>query len=367
VLHNTALTTGVLELSTQAEKLLHWTTLKVIPTFKLSADPISVNEPFTDLNISSIAVEQSFVGYSPVVTGPSRRRSNLNRTPIRLLDETVICGTGSSNRERQHEVARFLSEALAVSLLSSSCVVFAEWLAVGGSGAHTIEIASLEWCRAFDITRTEGDDNDSIETQLMPAFSRLAVQLFISGSGLSLLKNLLLKCHHCGNSGIVKQSVSTILSSRPVNTMQSKLSEIVECLLDVAYELYSVEQQQEINIFELPKTFHTMFRRDSKKSCIGAAFDAILCNRLASLALANLAIRNVKTGLESHDSKLVFVNAKCAWLLCDSNGESKVKKEVVAMIRDIHVDEVMGMTAGDENSNDAWNIMREINTAIGSN
>lgn len=367
ILHKEASTTGCLEFSIQAEKLLNWTTLKIIPACRLSTTSMNtmVDEPFLDLNISSIAVEQSFVGYSPVVTGPPRRRTNLSRTPDKLGDASGIFNPRlSTNHERHHEGACVLGGSVAVALLQSSCVVFSEWLAVGGSSSETIAKAAVEWCHVFDSTESD----NSIESELLPAFCRLALEVFMSGSDVSVLKAFLLKCKDPDSAGTIKRLISSLLSSKTAVHDTSIMTRIVECILSVAHDVRGAEFQSVTNIAEVPKTFAAMFEDKLTKSCTSSGLEAILESRLACIELAKLTIRNIKSGYEAEEHSIVMFNALCLQILCDgAHGNSKVVNDVTDMVRAIDFDAIIDKSTNvlhPSPGDDAGKILKAIKIAI---
>jgi hypothetical protein len=322
-LHKEASRQKTVAFSEQAERLLQWTTVKVVPALLgLSTEDRSVrmsiartsNFPFNDPDLSSIAIEKSFDWpSSPIPTGPPRRRTNRNSTPIRFStdgDRTVVSG---------NVVAR----AFSVSLMQSSCVIFSEWLAVGGAGAGDIDISAAEWCKIFE------DDDD--QSTLLPAFSRLAIQLCKTCEKFSLLKQLLVSCKEDEESAdVILKMLSSLLASRG-NQATHIQTKTLDCVLQAAHVL--LDSQEDL-VYKLPESFTELWSVD--RGCISAAFVAILRNKQAGLALAKCLVESFASGPSA--ARALFY-AKSLWMLCDPTF-SKAAKEVVATVRQIDVNSV---------------------------
>lgn len=258
VLHKEASVHKGLDFTENAEHLLHWTTQKILPAFSTpttsSTTPNTKNDgettivdPFNDLNISSIAVEQSFLGaYSPVATGPPKRRSNFNRTPLKMGNDDSSL-RNNTNRLRENEAARYMSRAVAVSLLYSSCLLYSEWLALGCAGAQIISKSALEWGGVFhSMDASDADVQEEIKV-LFPSFLRLATYLIISASDSSLLHLLMVKFHDYNNNNNFlpqfKKCLAVLLTSHPSVQNTSPTSIVVACILNVAHEVSDQSMQ----------------------------------------------------------------------------------------------------------------------------
>lgn len=323
-LHKEAAMTGSLKFSKQAQHLLHWTTRNVVPTFALS---LVDNAPFADLNLSRISPEKSFESFplSPVPTGPPRRRANRNSTPNRL-DSSQPFSMPSHSQPR--ESCLLQARAFAVSLMQSSCVIFSEWLAVGGSGSNEIAESAVAWCKIFE---SQGDDT---QKELLPAFTRLAIQLCKTVQDFTLLKQLVICCNEtCDEEEMppVHKALVSLVSTRgslgPVI-----LTNTIESVLEAAYSF--TEQSNFAAVFELPSSMETVWPAD--KGCIVSALNAILTNKQACLELAKRLVANLVESANKSPASALF-DAKCLWMLSDSSA-SKSAAEVAHLVRQVDTD-----------------------------
>jgi hypothetical protein len=336
ILHKEATIHKGLEFTEEAEKLLIWTTQRVIPSISattsltasntkyISATPVI--DAFDDLNISSIAVEQSFlgVGYSPVATGPRKKRSNFNPTPLKFAidDSNSLLPTNRTHHERELEAARCVSRAVAVSLLYSSCLLFSEWLALGCAGAQIIGKAALEWGHIFNAI----DDSTDLDTQdevniLLPCFIRLAVCLIISASDSSLLRLLLIRFHDLNrNNDIVQQFkklTTVLLTSRSSCHDHSPTSIVLSCILDVAHEVSDPSRLRQLSRGEknddddveneaVSTTFHKLLcgRAVIEGLCpLCAIWEVIVNHRWGCVDLCQLLVEQLDLSVDQHLAK----------------------------------------------------------------
>jgi hypothetical protein len=326
-LHKEASTNEGIKFSAQAERLLHWTTSNVVPAFSLS----SVEEtPFKDLNLSRISPEKSFESFpsSPVPTGPARRRANRNSTPVRLDDGTSEPFSMPSQKVSK-EKSVFLARAFAVSLMQSSCVIFSEWLAVGGSGSSEIAESAVKWCKIFEA------NGHSAETQkeLLPVFTRLALQLCKTSQDFSLLKHLLISCNEIDDSEEMppaRKALASLLSTRG-NLAPVMVTKTVECVLEAAYSF--TERVDFETPYELPTSMADVWPAD--EGCIVSGLGAILSNKQASLEFTGLLVGNFQASAQNSLASALF-NAKCLWMLCDPSA-SKSAMEATHIVRQLDV------------------------------
>jgi hypothetical protein len=327
-LHKEASTNGGIKFSAQAERLLLWTTRYVVPAFSLS---FIEKTPFSDLNLSRISPEKSFESFqpvSPVPTGPPKRRANRNSTPVRLDDRTnEPFSMPSQTISRESSI--FLARAFAVSLMHTSCIIFSEWLAVGGSGSNEIAASAAKWCKIFE----NHEHRDETQKELLPAFTRLAMQLCKTVQDFSLLKHLLTSCNEVVDSDEmppVRKALSSLLSIRgslaPVITTST-----VECVLEAAYSF--TERGTFATSFELSTSMEDMWPAD--EGCIVSGLGAILANKQASLELARLLVGNFEASADTSPASALF-NAKCLWILCDPSA-SKSAAEATHIVRQLDV------------------------------
>jgi hypothetical protein len=328
-LHKEASTNEGIKFSAQAERLLHWTTSNVVPAFGLS---VVEKNPFTDLNLSRISPEKSYESFpgSPVPTGPPKRRANRNSTPVRLDD-----GTSEPFSMRGQEVSRessvFLAHATAVSLMQSSCVIFSEWLAVGGSGSNEIAESAVKWCKIFE----NSGQRDETQKELLPAFTRLAMQLCKTVQDFSLLKHLLVSCNEVVDTGSdemppARKALSSLLSTRGT-LAPVMVTKTVECVLEAAYSF--TERADFETPFELPTSMDDVWPVD--KGCILSGLGSILSNKQASLEFTGLLVGNFEASAQNSLASALF-NAKCLWILCDPSA-SKSATEATHIVRQLDV------------------------------
>lgn len=326
-LHKEASTNEGIKFSAQAERLLNWTTSNVVPAFALS----SVEEtPFKDLNLSHISPEKSFESFpgSPVPTGPPRRRANRNSTPVRLDDGTSE-PFSTLTQKPSKESSVFVARAFAVSLMQSSCVIFSEWLAVGGSGSSEIAESAVKWCKIFE----NNGHRDETQKELLPAFTRLAMQLCKTVQDFSLLKHLLISCNEIDDSEEMppaRKALSSLLSTRG-NLAPVIVTKTVECVLEAAYSF--TERVDFETPFELPTSMGDVWPAD--EGCIVAALGAILSNKQASLEFTGLLVSNFKASAQNSLASALFT-AKCLWMLCDPSA-SKSATEATQIVRQLDV------------------------------
>jgi hypothetical protein len=324
-LHKEASTNEGIKFSEQAERLLHWTTSNVVPAFSLS----SLEEtPFKDLNLSRISPEKSFESFpgSPVPTGPPKRRANRNSTPVRL-DDGISEPFSMPSQKVPKESSVFLARAFAVSLMQSSCVIFSEWLAVGGSGSSEIAESAVKWCKIFNGHR------DETQKELLPAFTRLAMQLCKTVQDFSLLKHLLISCNEVDDSEEMppaRKALSSLLSTRG-NLAPVIVTKTVECVLEAAYSF--TERVDFETPFELPTSMGDVWPAD--EGCIVSGLGAILSNKQASLEFTGLLVGNFKASAQNSLASALF-NAKCLWILCDPSA-SKSATEATQIVRQLDV------------------------------
>ena len=322
--------------------LLHWTTSNVIPALTPSV-------PFTDPNLSSIHVENSFAALpaspEPIIRG---KRSNLNKTPERL-DEGLGLFDDSPATEEARRSASKVARAFALSIMKSSCVLFSEWLAVGGSGAGFIAQATTNgWCKIFESAEKAAD----ISTDLVPVFFRLAIQLARTGGEFGFLKQLL-GClkedseeFEASTSVVVRKAMGSLLASRGAQA-DTVVKKTVECVLEAAYDILN-KAEDELE-YQLPISLGELW--SSETGCIGSALGAILSSKPASLELARQLVDRFPMHVLDELTRLALFDAKCLWLLCDA--DSKVIPEATELVRKLSA-------VGLNNHEELGNVMEEL-------
>ena len=219
-LHKAASTSDIASFNDDAQQLLRWTSKRVLPAFTLSVG---------DLGFDKATRASSSTGspLSPIPTGPPRRRTNRNTTPSKEPNATSNEPLSMSIREKEAIVV--VARAFATALLQASCVIFAEWLAVGCDGGDQIAAAAVTWTKIFCIDEVGAQ----AQKELLPAFSRLALQL-AKNANLSLLKNLLLECRNDSDeSDLCLQKVFSLLClSRDPTMVSMAVMVVVEAGLE---------------------------------------------------------------------------------------------------------------------------------------
>jgi hypothetical protein len=321
-LHKQASGQRCVAFSEQAKRLLQWTTFKVLPALTERSQLETEMTPF-DPNLSSIAIEQSFENQpsSPIPTGPPKRRANRNRTPRKETDDFEILENGPPYNA--------VGRAFAVSLMQTSCVIFSEWLAVGGVGAKEIDAAAASWCEIFTTDVTEQNTESEMQEALLVAFSRLAIQLCKVSEQCSLLKALLVCCKETQDAesmDAIRRALSSVLSGSPASAGTDCL---VKCTLEAAY--VHIDRESSAYVYALPTSLGQLW--PSGQGLVAIALNAVLASKPASLALAKRLIDSVASIADEGSSRALF-RAKCLWILCDS-ASCKGSTEIVAMVRRI--------------------------------
>jgi condensin-2 complex subunit G2 len=323
-LHKEAQTGDGVSLSSQAKTLLNWTTEKLVPVFK-KAQPGEMELRDLDLSRISNASDSLIIPGSPALMSPPRRKADLKNTPNRMEDDSAMFDSDGTLKEP----TIFLVSAVAGALLQSSCVIFSEWLAVGGSGADEISMAAVKWCRVFQSEDEEEDPNEHHHTELMPAFVRLAVQLCKSSDDPLLLKQLLVNCSEetvNDDAAVMKKAILSLCTAR--SNQQSKVQgSVIQAFLGAAHELLDTVAVDAP--FDLPDAVDEVWSHDS--GCVASCLSVIMCNRQASSTLARQLVSNLSSHVGEPTKKSTF-EAKCLSFLLTSNDYDA---EIAKIIRDL--------------------------------
>lgn len=317
-------------MSSGAQRLLSWTSVHVVPALVAK-----YNEPFEDPNISHISVDKSLLTspLSPILNGPTRRRANRNSTPLKL--DSGLSSYSTPNKEARDEHSVLIARAFAISLMQSSCMVFAEWLAVGGCGSDEITSSVSNWCLIFD----EGPQGDENHNELSSAFIRLAVQSCKSSLNFSILQKLFSSGTSTTQSGIdedMEKALSLLFSNR--STQSEEIArKTVDCVRCASYNLIG-KHNLKCNA-GLPASPEDIFA--TVKGFIVPGLRAILANKQACSILAEQLVQDVAG---SDDSPLItpqisIFAMKCLWLLCDPKA-SKASLEATKIVRRIDLHEL---------------------------
>jgi hypothetical protein len=311
--------------SAQAKVLLDWTTEKVIPA--LNKRGRSGEYELRDLDLSRIsnASDSIIIHGSP---SPVPKRANLRSTPQRLDGKSASL---YDNDRTLSEPAVFLVSAVAESLLTCSCTIFSEWLAVGGGlGAAEIDETAANWCQIFEKREDEEDHDraEEVKKAIMPAFIRLAFELCKCSDNFLLLKKLLVHCNELDTGDSVseiKKALSLLLADR--STQDSKREGVIESVLDAANDLLDGEET-DLSV-ELPATVDDLW--SNPKGFISSALSIIMGNRQASLALARRLVAKLGMHVGDVTTKTIF-ETKCLWLVIE---ESDCGTEMGKVVREL--------------------------------
>lgn len=301
------------------KELLHWTTVAVLPILVTRSE--TENLPFIDPDLSRISVEKSFDVRvsSPMPSGPPRRRSNRNATPVRLdTNESSFAGLGTPQLLVHHSQN---SRAVAISLLHSILILLAERVSIEPAEVAFVERTSLQWLNAF-----ESEDDLSRHDELRTAFSQLAFSLCNYSLSFTILVNVMVKLGECdgrSDSNPVSAVFLKLLSNR------STMSDTAKSILEASRLLLNLDESTN---HCLPDAFDDLLT--SKRGCVQSALKTACSMKAASFELANQII----TALDDQElveSSQIFY-AKLLFLLCDER-HSKFASEIRDKVRGFDV------------------------------
>jgi hypothetical protein len=310
----------VVSFSDDAQQLLEWTTKRVLPAFSLSPEDIGFDDNAPASNIAGSPM-------SPVPTGPARRRTNRNATPCKDSDSMAPSDLQSTSH-RDKVSAVLVARAFGTSLLQASCVIFSEWLAVGCAGADAIAKAAVVWTKIFCIDEV----GTEAQTELLPAFCRLALYLARNAQDTSLLKSLLLECTE--DSTTDNSSLQKVLSLLFASRNPDLISAAVEAIFQAANGIVERLGDNTSKSSELPASVDTLWNQS--QGCIKPAVAAVLSSKSACLELAKLVVNELNNSNDSSADALLF-KVKCLWLVCDVSSNNN-HSEVLNVVRGLRMD-----------------------------
>jgi hypothetical protein len=264
---------------------------------------------------------------------PPRQRTNRNKTPERFNSTFGSLGDKEDIEIAPgHESTALLAYGVAVSLLQSSCVIFAEWLAVGGSGSDVIAASVSNWCKIFTLT----EDKTALQAELQPAFTRLAVQLCKTSSNFSVLQQLITSCDEAkveeDETIDMKKTVSTLLTGRDEqgNTL---VDGAVGAVLRAARSILEKTAMNDDEAPEMPLALSEVW--NNGKGSVFSSLSAILSNKHATVVLAEKLVACFGgDGGATDQMQVALFQAKLLWLLCDrtsGGGFVEVKKAMLKL------------------------------------
>jgi hypothetical protein len=328
ILHRNAFCCETLELNGAIRHLLQWTNANVMwaLTRKKPDASVDTNISFNDPNLSSIQVEKSFDMHNrtPEIERP-RRRANLNQTPERL---DVGLGLFDDSPSEAVETPRFtLTRSLATALMKSSCILFAEWIAVGGLGSGFISEAATGWCQVLDSV----DDREQLKIDILPVFLRLTIQLAKKGE-YDLLKELLIKIpDRVGEDEICASAIGKAFSHL-LSTSGAHSKIILEhSIASVLYAAETLLQTATDELqYDIPESLQSLW--PDKTGCITTALKVSVSNRASSLELSRQLSLNFLSWTASSPRMALFA-VRCLALVCNSESGSKIVKEASTALR----------------------------------
>lgn len=315
ILHKDAFASGAGQVTdSNFKELLQWMTDAVLPILATSSG--TDNLPFIDPDLSRISMEKSFDGRvsSPMPSGPPRRRSNRNSTPVRL-DANESSFTGLGTLQPVHHVSE-ISRAVAISLLHSNLILLAERVAIEPSEVGVVERAALQW-----LSAANSDDDLSMLDKLRTAFSQLAFSLCKYSSSFTILVNVMTKLGEWDDDGDrdVSEVILKLLSNRTL------ISSTAVSILDAAHLLLDEEESTNLG---LPGGFNDLLA--SERGCVRSALKVAFASKAACFELANRCI--VALDKQEHVESIQLFHAKLLFLLCDEN-HSKFAAEIGEKVR----------------------------------
>ena len=313
-LHKEATQKHMIGFSEQAKTLLNWTTYRVVPVFLKSVSQIGT--PLKDLNISRIsrASISPLVSSSPSLLPPPRQRLDRKETPNKLK------ASFGSLIDVQMEISLLnetgdLAFVAAKSLIQSSSVIFSEWLTVGGCGAEDIAGAVVKWCEIFCAR----DSKTDLQSELLPSFLRLAVQLCKSKGEFSVFRQLIENCDESMESGeatVMKKAISSLLCAKDAKG-NLLVSLTVAQILDVADHLLQKYGSLTHDHNEAPSNLSDVWI--VKHGYVGTCLSAIMSNKQAAMYLADELVSRIlrRCHQTDIDIKAVF-ETQCLRYMCHS-------------------------------------------------
>lgn len=347
-----------MDLNGDAKYLLEWTTEQILPAFNTDYN----GNPLQDLDLSRISfVNDSMVSLdvpSPGVTpvGPPRKKGDMRATPEKLEGTFGSLDGGGRTKGRRKdskiippgEAPGCLVRSAVLSLLQNSCILFAEWLAVGEvseSGAKAIEQAAMKWSMVLELSSVYGVEEDNKENPssannkavqhlLLPAFYRLAVYLCKTSSRFDLFKKIVIDWSGVGKE-LEKKDVDPIVESIVRCLLQNTTiaEKTVDAILDMAYDATKLKffdnddvNEEEDHELELPESMSEVVATFPDKRAathISISLSSVLKRKAASLYLAkkladNFVLHARSIEDDKNNEKALLFEVQCLWMVCES-------------------------------------------------
>ena len=360
--------------SMQGEHLLEWTTNQVLPalTQKSTGAPLQELDlsriSFLNESMVSMGADNDVLGEPQTPDGltsplaPPRKKGNRNATPERL--DGAFGDISQKNARRKDskiipgDSTVLIVRALASNLLRTACNVCVDWLgATGGAGSSEILKAALKWCSIFDSEGTPDDkenpkhsrsERQRVQMDLLPALTRLSIDLGKTAGELELFKQLLFHsvsiCDEMQDEwDEIEEKISAYIQSTVATLLRSNATEAtVDAVLTVVYK--TIERLKkgkddiagdEISV-EMPASMvEVLFGDDDCTGgslVIAAALQAIASHKKASALLAEKMVANFDVHSQPHasvteegdkeatseDLTVLLFESRCLWLISDS-------------------------------------------------
>lgn len=325
-LHKEAFQNETVTLSAEAKTLLNWTTNRVVPVLIGQSGRVSSN-PFLDLNLSRISSVPD-TPRSPEAIPSHQKRTDRKRTPNKL-DSSFEVDAMVLDCSLVH-TPPVLARGAAISLLQSSCVIFSEWLVVGGSGVKEIAQAAIEWCAVFSV------EDNTLQTELLPAFLRLAVQVCRLDDNFSLLGRLLVKCDETDDAdeeALIKKTVTALLTGRDHlgNSMQDGV--LKELLISARSIIAERGHAADSGFDDVPSNWKEVW--GFKRGYIIPVLAAITSNKKACAAFADTVVAALLKGQDENETdEMILFQLRCLWFMCETSSDNHAIQKAIRRLMD---------------------------------
>eukprot|EP00339_Tiarina_fusa_P025462 CAMPEP_0117012226 /NCGR_PEP_ID=MMETSP0472-20121206/10337_1 /TAXON_ID=693140 ORGANISM="Tiarina fusus, Strain LIS" /NCGR_SAMPLE_ID=MMETSP0472 /ASSEMBLY_ACC=CAM_ASM_000603 /LENGTH=1300 /DNA_ID=CAMNT_0004715245 /DNA_START=89 /DNA_END=3991 /DNA_ORIENTATION=+ len=311
-LHREAQKRDEIRLNEQAKKLLTWSTDHVVPALVGAQSGESELRDIMNLSRISNVSESLIMPDSPSVASPPRQRANLSRTPEQMSRRSLTPFETTS----WNDPDVFLVSSAARALLQSSCVVVAEFLAVGGLCGEEVANTAVNWFKLLHEGSDDIGEEKPVQEDMLPVFIRLAIQLCKSSASFTLLKEIF-KCaeHSIGkHSALLTKGVVSLLKyscsqdSLTVNGVVNAFLEVVDETLAFEDVVPTTEPAQELHgVWDYPV------------GCVATVLKGILSVRCASLVLVQSLVSRIGSYSGETMAKSSF-DIKCLRYIMTSRG-----------------------------------------------
>ncbi|KAI2489658.1 Condensin II non structural maintenance of chromosomes subunit [Fragilaria crotonensis] len=217
------------------------------------------------------------------------------------------------------------SRGVAISLLQSSCVIFSEWLAVGGSGVTEIAQAASAWCDVF------ANQDRALQVELVPTFLRLEVHLAKISSNFSVLGRLLVTCDETDEmdeTTLFKKTIASLLTGRD-QSGNSMLGGLLEEILKAVRVIIDDEGPANNHVLrDAPSCWEEVC--GFKRGFIVPVLSAVGSNKKACVALTDMLVAALQKGPDENiGGEMVLFQVRCLWFLCEAGSDQGATQKAV--------------------------------------